>query len=73
MRQGMAAETERESRKIMEPEVINGLALAVTFFGASSLAAAFITGGSVPMIALGLTLVALSMDLFILAKPRDED
>jgi hypothetical protein len=73
MRQGGNAGTQRKSRKIMEPEVIQGLALAATFFGATSLAGALISGGSVPMIALGLTLMGLSMDLFIHAKPRDEE
>jgi hypothetical protein len=38
-----------------------------------SLATALAAGGSVPMIALGLVLAALSMDLFRIANSRDQE
>jgi len=41
--------------------------------GFGTLAAALAAGVSVPMIALGLILTALSMDLFRIAKSRDEE
>jgi hypothetical protein len=41
-------------------------------FGFGLMAAALAAGGSLPMIALGLILVALSMDLFGHARPRNE-
>jgi CxxC motif-containing protein (DUF1111 family) len=41
--------------------------------GFGTMAAALAAGGSLPMIALGLILAALSMDLFRHAKPRDEE
>ena len=56
----------------LEPEIIQGLALAAILFGSGMLAAALAVGGSVPMIALGLILAALSMELFGLAKARDK-
>ena len=48
------------------------MALAAILLGFGILAAAFAVGGSVPMIALGLILAAVSMDLFRVAKARDE-
>ena len=57
----------------METEIIQGLALAATVFGVGMLAAAMAAGGSVPLIALGLIVAALSMDLFRVAKSRDEN
>jgi hypothetical protein len=57
----------------LETEVIRGLALAVVLFGFGTMAAALAAGGNVPMVALGLILAALSMDLFALAKSRDEE
>ena len=48
------------------------MALAAILFGFGTMAAALAVGGSVPMIALGLILAALSMDLFRVAKARDE-
>jgi hypothetical protein len=48
------------------------LALAAILIGFGTLAAALAAGGSVPMIALGLILAALSMELFRLAKSRDD-
>ena len=57
----------------METEIIQGLALAATLFGVGMLAAAMAAGGSVPLIALGLIVAALSMDLFRVAKARDEE
>ena len=56
----------------MEPEVVNGIALAVALFGIASVAAAVMAGGNVAMIALGLILAGLSMDLFNRAQPPDE-
>jgi uncharacterized membrane protein YdcZ (DUF606 family) len=55
-----------------EPEVVRGLALAALLFGCGTLVAALAAGGSVAMIALGLILTALSMDLFRLTSPRDK-
>jgi len=57
----------------LETEVIRGLALAAILSGFGTLAAALAAGGSAPMIALGLILAALSMDLFGLANSRDEE
>ena len=57
----------------METEIIQGLALAATLFGIGMLAAALVVGGSVPLIALGLIVAAMSMDLFRVAKERDEN
>jgi len=57
----------------LETEVIQGLALAAVLFGFGTLAAALAAGGNVPMIALGLILTALSMDLFRMAGSGDED
>jgi hypothetical protein len=57
----------------LETEIIQGLALAATLFGLGMLAAAMAAGGSVPLIALGLIVAALSMDLFRAAKARDEE
>jgi predicted tellurium resistance membrane protein TerC len=48
------------------------LALAALLFALGSMAAALAAGGSVPMIALGLILAAVSMHLFLLATPPDE-
>ena len=48
------------------------MALAAILFGFGILAAALAVGGSVPLIALGLIVAALSMDLFRVAKARDE-
>jgi hypothetical protein len=41
-------------------------------FGFGTMAAALAAGGNLPMIALGLILAGLSMDLFCIAKSRDE-
>lgn len=60
-----------EERKL-ETEVIAGLALAAVLFGFGTMAAALAAGGNLPMIALGLILAGLSMDLFCIAKSRDE-
>jgi hypothetical protein len=60
----------REERKL-ESEIISGLALAAALFGFGLMAAALAAGGSLPMIALGLILAALGMDLFSHATPRD--
>jgi uncharacterized membrane protein YdcZ (DUF606 family) len=49
------------------------LALAIVVFGFGTVAAALAAGGNVPMIALGLILTALSMDLFRIAGSRDAD
>ena len=57
----------------METEVIQGLALAAILFGFGMLAAALAAGGNVPLIGLGLIVAALSMDLFRVAKARDEE
>jgi uncharacterized membrane protein YdcZ (DUF606 family) len=57
----------------MEPEVIRGLALAAIVYGFGTIAAALAAGGVVPMIALGLILSALSMDLFRLAGSPGEE
>jgi uncharacterized membrane protein YdcZ (DUF606 family) len=57
----------------LETEVIRGFALAAVLFGFGTLAAALAAGGNVPMIALGLILAALSMDLFRIAGSREED
>lgn len=57
----------------LETEVIRGFALAAVVFGFGTLAAALAAGGNVPMIALGLVLTALSMDLFRIAGSRDEE
>lgn len=57
----------------MEAEVVRGLALAAILSGFGTLAAALAAGGSVPMIALGLVLAALSMDLFRIANSRDQE
>jgi hypothetical protein len=54
----------------LETEIIQGLALAALLFGTGMLVAGLAVGGSVPMIALGLILAALSMELFGLAKAR---
>jgi hypothetical protein len=56
----------------METEIIQGLALAAILFGFGMLAAALAVGGNVPLIGLGLIVAALSMDLFRVAKARDE-
>jgi len=56
----------------LETEVVRGLALAALLFGFGTLAAALAAGGSVAMIAFGLILTALSMDLFRLTSPRDK-
>ena len=48
------------------------MALAAILFGFGMLAAALAVGGNVPMIGLGLIVAALSMDLFRVAKTRDE-
>lgn len=47
----------------METEVIRGLGLAALFFGAVAVTAALAAGGNVPVIALGLILAALAMEL----------
>ena len=57
----------------LEAEVIRGLALATVLCGFGTLAAALAAGGNVPMIALGLILAALSMDLFRIAGSGDDD
>jgi hypothetical protein len=57
----------------LEAEIIRGLALAAVLFGFGAMAAALAAGGSLPMIALGLILAALSMDLFRVAQSRDEE
>jgi hypothetical protein len=53
-------------------EVIRGLALAALLFGFGTMAAALAAGGNAPMIALGLILAAVSMDLFSVAVARDK-
>ena len=49
------------------------MALAAILFGFGMLAAALAVGGNVPLIGLGLIVAALSMDLFRVAKARDEE
>jgi len=61
-----------EERKL-ETEVIAGLALATVVFGFGTMAAALAAGGNVAMIALGLILAGISMDLFCIAKSRDRE
>ena len=56
----------------LETEIIHGLALAAILIGFGALAAALAAGGSVSMIALGLILSALSMDLFRIARARTD-
>ncbi len=48
----------------MEPEVTRGFALAALVYGFGTIAAGLAAGGVLPMIALGLILSGLSMDLF---------
>ena len=62
----------RLKERNLETEIIQGLALAATLFGVGMLAAAMAAGGSLPLIALGLIVAALSMDLFRVAKSRGE-
>ena len=57
----------------METEVIAGLALAAIVFGFGTMAAALAVGGNLPMIALGLILAGISMNLFCVAKERGEE
>jgi mannose/fructose/N-acetylgalactosamine-specific phosphotransferase system component IIC len=56
----------------LETEVIAGLALAVVVFGFGTMAAGLAVGGNLPMIALGLIFAGISMDLFCVAKSRNE-
>jgi small-conductance mechanosensitive channel len=49
------------------------LALAAVLFGFGTMAAALAVGGNVAMIALGLVLSGLSMDLFCIAKSQDRE
>jgi hypothetical protein len=49
------------------------LAIAALLFGFGMLAVALAAGGILPMIALGLILAALSMNLFYLANTRDAE
>lgn len=68
----MLRTSRRPKERNLETEIIQGLALAATLFGFGMLAAAMAAGGSLPLIALGLIVAALSMDLFRVAKSRDE-
>jgi len=56
----------------LETEVVRGFAIAAILLGFGTLVAALAAGGSLPMIALGLILAALSMDLFGLTDPREK-
>jgi hypothetical protein len=49
------------------------LAIAALLLGFGLMAAALAAGGNAPMIALGLILAAVSMHLFRLATPPDEE
>jgi len=62
----------RREEPELETEVIAGLALAAVLFGFGTMAAALAVGGNLPMIALGLILAGISMDLFCVAKSRNE-
>jgi hypothetical protein len=42
-------------------------------FGFGTMAAALAVGGNLPMIAIGLILAGVSMDLFCVAKSRGEE
>jgi len=71
--QAAAPESRVTRERNLETEVVRGLALAAVLLGFGTLVAALAAGGSVPMIALGLILTALSMDLFRLTKPQDKE
>ena len=47
--------------------------MAAVLFGFGTMAAALAVGGNLPMIALGLILAGISMDLFCIAKSRDRE
>jgi EamA domain-containing membrane protein RarD len=56
----------------METEVIRGFGLAAILLGFATVGAALLAGGNVPLIALGLGLTGLSMDLLRVANARDK-
>ncbi len=63
----------RREEPELETEVIAGLALAAVLFGFGTMAAALAVGGNLPMIALGLILAGISMNLFCVVKERGEE